>query len=99
MNSYEIFYHRTRKGWPFNTGDCLIEVTTWAGLTVHIFVSSLVEFDRSGVKSVWRVCEVEVEWEYSDHSEIWIEWETSKLWEQNANRVWIESSGIIVEEE
>ena len=20
--------------WPFNTGDCLIEVTTWAGLTV-----------------------------------------------------------------
>jgi len=25
---------RTRKRWPFNTGDCLIEVTTWAGLTV-----------------------------------------------------------------
>ena len=20
--------------WPFNTGDCLIEVTAWAGLTV-----------------------------------------------------------------
>jgi hypothetical protein len=20
---------------PFNTGDCLIEVTAWAGLTVH----------------------------------------------------------------
>ena len=22
---------------PFNTGDCLIEVTAWAGLTVYIF--------------------------------------------------------------
>ena len=33
-------------------GDLLIQVTTWAGLTVHIFVSSLVEFERSGVKSV-----------------------------------------------
>jgi len=22
------------KRWPFNTGDCLIEVTTWVGLTV-----------------------------------------------------------------
>ena len=21
--------------WPFNTGDCLIEVTTWVDLTVH----------------------------------------------------------------
>jgi len=21
--------------WPFNTGDCLIKVTTWAGLTVY----------------------------------------------------------------
>jgi hypothetical protein len=23
------------KRWLFNTGDCLIEVTIWAGLTVH----------------------------------------------------------------
>ena len=23
-----------KKRWPFNTGDCLIEVTTWAGLIV-----------------------------------------------------------------
>jgi hypothetical protein len=23
-----------KKGWPFNTDDCLIEVTTWAGLIV-----------------------------------------------------------------
>ena len=22
--------------WPFNTGDCLIEVTAWAGLTVSV---------------------------------------------------------------
>jgi hypothetical protein len=28
-----MFYDRTRKGWPFDTGDCLIEVTIWAGLT------------------------------------------------------------------
>ena len=33
FNSYEIFYDRTRKMGPFNTGDCLIEVTAWAGLT------------------------------------------------------------------
>jgi hypothetical protein len=26
----------TRKGWPFNTSVCLIEVTTWAGLAVHL---------------------------------------------------------------
>ena len=28
-------YDRTslRKGWPCNTGDCLIEVTAWTGLT------------------------------------------------------------------
>jgi hypothetical protein len=25
-----------KKRWPFNTGDCLIEVTAWAGLTVHV---------------------------------------------------------------
>jgi len=24
-----------KKRWPFNTGDCLIEVTTWAGFTVQ----------------------------------------------------------------
>ena len=22
--------------WHFNTGDCLIEVTAWAGVTVHV---------------------------------------------------------------
>jgi len=30
----QIFYDRTRKKWHFNAGDCLIEVTAWAGLTV-----------------------------------------------------------------
>jgi hypothetical protein len=35
LNSNEIFYARTGKGWPFNTGNCLIEVATWAGLTVY----------------------------------------------------------------
>ena len=28
-----IFYGRTRRRWPFNAGDCLTEVTIWAGLT------------------------------------------------------------------
>ena len=41
FNSYEIFYDRTRKRWPFNTGDCLIEVTAWAGLTVYHFQHSI----------------------------------------------------------
>ena len=34
-----MFYDRIWKGWPFNTDDCLIEVTTWAGLTVHNLVN------------------------------------------------------------
>jgi hypothetical protein len=33
---YEIFYGSTRKRWPFNTGDCLIEVPPLAGLTVFL---------------------------------------------------------------
>jgi len=35
FKSYEIFYDRTRKRWPFNTCDCLIEATGWSGLTVY----------------------------------------------------------------
>jgi len=31
-----MFIGRTRKGWPFNTDDCLIEVTAWAGVTMYI---------------------------------------------------------------
>ena len=31
---YDIFYDGTRKWWPLNTGDCLIEVTARASLTV-----------------------------------------------------------------
>ena len=34
-----MFYDRTKK-WPVNTGDCLIEVTTWAGLTVMVIIIS-----------------------------------------------------------
>ena len=26
--------------WPFNAGDCLIEVTTWAGLSVYMYMFS-----------------------------------------------------------
>ena len=32
--SYEIVCNRTKNWCPFITGDCLIEVTAWAGLTV-----------------------------------------------------------------
>ena len=35
----KIFYERTRKMWPFNTGDCLIEVTAWAGYYSHNYGS------------------------------------------------------------
>jgi hypothetical protein len=31
FNSYEICYDRTRKRWPFNKGDFLIEATTLVG--------------------------------------------------------------------
>ena len=34
IHSYEIFCASTRKRCSFNTGDCLIEVTAWAGLTI-----------------------------------------------------------------
>jgi hypothetical protein len=37
---YLIIKYRTRKGEPLNTGDCLIEVTTYVGLTVVIQCSS-----------------------------------------------------------
>ena len=30
-----MFLDGTGKGRPFKTGDCLIEVTSWAGLTVY----------------------------------------------------------------
>ena len=44
QNSYATFYDRTRKRWPFNTGDCLIEVTAWAGLTVNIIYTGEASF-------------------------------------------------------
>ena len=41
LNSYEIYYDKTRKKWPLNTGDCLIQVTSWAGLIVLVYNWSL----------------------------------------------------------
>jgi hypothetical protein len=49
FNSYEIFYDSTRKRWPFNTGDCLIEVPTWAGLTV-VYIVFFVSVKQDSVK-------------------------------------------------
>ena len=43
FNSYEIFYDRTSKMWPLNTGDCLIEVTTRTGLTMCRFKLEFVQ--------------------------------------------------------
>ena len=37
LNSYEIVYDRTKKKRSFKTGDCLIKVTAWVGLTVNEF--------------------------------------------------------------
>ena len=36
FNSYDIFYDRTRKCDHLNGGNYLIEVTTWAGLTIYM---------------------------------------------------------------
>jgi hypothetical protein len=36
FRSYDLFNERTRKRRPFNTGDCLIEMTAWAGWTVYL---------------------------------------------------------------
>jgi hypothetical protein len=35
------FSMTTRKTWPLNTGDCLIEVTTCAGLTYFVCIDIL----------------------------------------------------------
>ena len=44
----------TRKGWPFNTGDCLIEVTLWLGLTI-IYVDLWFKFVSGNYHSVVHV--------------------------------------------
>ena len=36
FSHFEIFYDKTKKR-PFNTDDCLIEVTIWVGLIVYKF--------------------------------------------------------------
>jgi hypothetical protein len=36
-----MFYDRTRKRWPFNTGDCLIEVTAWPVIEHFICIEPL----------------------------------------------------------
>ena len=46
FNSCEMFYEGTRKMCPFTTGDCLIEVTTWAGLTACLSCMSSVHLDN-----------------------------------------------------
>ena len=45
VHSYETFYERIRKMWSFNAGDCLIEVTACAGLTVCLYITDRVLFN------------------------------------------------------
>ena len=37
----KFFHDMARQRWSFNTGDCLIEVTTWVGLTVYGSLTSV----------------------------------------------------------
>ena len=42
MHLYDIYYDRTRESWPFNTGDCLIEVTSCTCLTVLVLYQGVI---------------------------------------------------------
>jgi hypothetical protein len=53
VTSYEIFYNGTRKKLFFNARDCLIEVTSWAGLTV---LSYILNAKRYNVSAVYFLC-------------------------------------------
>ena len=53
--SYEI-YDRARKMWLFNTGECLIEVTAWEGLTV-LALWYFVATERHGHNDTNFLCE------------------------------------------
>ena len=39
--TYEIFYDRKRKRWPFNTRDCLIEMTASTNICVSVLGQDL----------------------------------------------------------
>ena len=45
-----IFSMTSQERWPFNIGDCLIEVTAWAGLTVHVSVNAI----KNYINVQWR---------------------------------------------
>jgi hypothetical protein len=56
-----FLYDRERKKWPFNTGDCSIEVTSSAGLTVFIIPERIVSDVRNDIvywfsKNYYLVC-------------------------------------------
>jgi hypothetical protein len=55
FNSNKIFYDRIRIRWPFNTGDCLIEVTAWAGMTVYVSLTRQSNSSFSEKKSWMQV--------------------------------------------
>lgn len=39
LNSYAIFYDKSREMWPVNEGDCLIDVIPLTGLTVFVKIN------------------------------------------------------------
>ena len=55
FNSNKIFYDRIRIRWPFNTGDCLIEVTAWAGMTAYVSLTRQSNSSFSEKKSWMQV--------------------------------------------
>ena len=50
-----MFSDRTRKRWFLNTGDCLIEVTAWACLTVLTLHKTDISFSQFVIAS-WTCC-------------------------------------------
>jgi len=52
-----MFHDRTRKIWSFNTGDCLIDVTSWADLTVHTFYYIIYEVYIAIIHIYYKPCQ------------------------------------------
>jgi hypothetical protein len=46
------FLWQDKKMWPFDTDDCLIEVTTWAGLTALVSEKYMDSFDNERIMNV-----------------------------------------------
>ena len=62
--------------WSFNTGDWLIEVTIWAGLTIELFVIFVKRGKvHSNLNNIYL--ENNQKMQYIEHSKYWQDSETS----------------------